>query len=326
LALTEGAVRGVNAVANVSVLATATVGNTLGADTSYADGAAKELMGTEEATRNAVKFVRDDGLFKSYDKAVERTTDAFSGDNAAWSDVTSNLTQIVAPTEAVGASLEEVGNATRQFAQNTAGRARELTQDVASGAKNFGERMKNSLRSTRVTEGAEGQPSAVPLDPHGVDPNARGLPSNEGHSSAGQVQPGGTGTAVSGHGAKFKDALNVIVPEGTAVTLPRPDIRILDITGQYIERGDWEGLAELAGTDSRLGRRVARDLEGMTTWLPGSEVPGYTLFPPDARVNLFENSRSVVRPTPLGDILEPHMGCVQWAVCTEFLNFDKPVH
>jgi hypothetical protein len=110
-----------------------------------------------------------------------------------------------------------------------------------------------------------------------------------------------------------------VVPEGTAITLPRQDIRILDRTGQYIEKGDWEGLANLAKVD----QRVARDLEGMTTWLPGAKVPEYTLFAPDNRINLFSNSRTVNQPTPLSEILEPNQGCIQWGVCTEFLNFNK---
>lgn len=109
------------------------------------------------------------------------------------------------------------------------------------------------------------------------------------------------------------------MPEGTAITLPRQDIRILDRTGQYIEKGDWEGLANLAKVD----QRVARDLEGMTTWLPGAKVPEYTLFAPDNRINLFSNSRTVNQPTPLSEILEPNQGCIQWGVCTEFLNFNK---
>ena len=148
----------------------------------------------------------------------------------------------------------------------------------------------------------------------------RALPGEAGHFGANTVTPGGTGTALTGHGGKFVDSPSFVVPEGSAVTLPRPNISILDRTGQYIEKGDWEGLAALAKTNPR----VARDIEGMTTWLPGAKVPGYTLFPPDKGINLFSRSHSVYQPTPLQQILEPNLGCVQWAACTSFLPYTKP--
>jgi filamentous hemagglutinin len=148
----------------------------------------------------------------------------------------------------------------------------------------------------------------------------RSLPGSVGHFGAKDVLPGGTGTALTGHGGKFADDGVFIVPEGTAVTLPRPGIQILDRTGQYIERGDWQGLAALASRDPR----VARDIEGMASWLPGSEIPSYTLFAPDKKITLFSNSHSVYKPTLLKEIIEPNMGCIQWAVCTEFLPFNNP--
>jgi hypothetical protein len=147
----------------------------------------------------------------------------------------------------------------------------------------------------------------------------RALPGDAGHFGAGSVTPGGTGTALSGHGGKLRDDGYFIVPQATSITLPRPDISILDKTGKYIEKGDWEGLANLARRDPR----VAKDLDGMATWLPGAKVPAYTLFEPDAGINLFSNSHSVRRPTPLQEILEPGLGCIQWAACTNFLPYSK---
>lgn len=148
----------------------------------------------------------------------------------------------------------------------------------------------------------------------------RALPGQAGHAGAARILPGGTGTALTGHGGKFSGQHSFIVPEGTAITLPRPDISILDRTGQFIEKGDWAGLAALG----RVNPRVALDLEGMTTWLPGTRVPGYTLFPPDRVINLYSASQSVARPTLLKNILEPGMGCVQWAACTQFIRGKSP--
>ncbi len=145
------------------------------------------------------------------------------------------------------------------------------------------------------------------------------VPSNGGHFLAGSITEGGTGTALAGHGAKFSEDTSFVVPKGTAITLPRANINILDRTGQYIESGDWEGLGKLAQTNPR----VANDIDGMTTWLSGARVPAYTLFPPDWRINLFSNSISVSKPTSLKQILEANRGCIQWAACTEHLNFNK---
>jgi hypothetical protein len=160
---------------------------------------------------------------------------------------------------------------------------------------------------------AEAGAAAARLD------SLRALPGDAGHFAAKSITPGGTGTALSGHGGKFLDDGYFIVPQATSITLPRPDISILDRTGIYIEKGDWEGLARLANRDPR----VARDIDGMTTWLPGAKVPAYTLFEPDEGINLLSNSHSVYRPTPLQKILEPGLGCVQWAACTNFLPYRR---
>lgn len=102
-----------------------------------------------------------------------------------------------------------------------------------------------------------------------------------------------------------------MVPEGTAITLPRDGIGLLDETGQFIERGDWDGLAEAAKFDPA----IADNIEGMTTWLPGAEIWNYTLRAPNL-LGVYRASTTVDRSTLLSSILEPHMGCVQWAACT----------
>ncbi len=141
------------------------------------------------------------------------------------------------------------------------------------------------------------------------------LGSSEGHQFAQEVLPGGTGTALTGHGEYVFGSGNVVVPKGTAITLPREGIKILDETGRYIEAGDWNGLAKAASQNPR----IANDIEGMTTWLPGSKVPNYTLSAPtNPPLRIFQNSTSVESRTFLDQLLQPNMGCIQWAACTKF--------
>ncbi|WP_220416885.1 putative adhesin, partial [Enterovibrio norvegicus] len=141
------------------------------------------------------------------------------------------------------------------------------------------------------------------------------LGSSEGHQFARIVSPGGTGTALAGHGKYVFGSGDVVVPNGSAVTLPREGIRILDETGRYIEVGDWDGLARAAGQNPR----IAKDIEGMTTWLPGAKVPNYTLSAPtNPPLNILQNSTTVESGTTLDRLLQPKMGCVHWAACTEF--------
>ncbi len=141
------------------------------------------------------------------------------------------------------------------------------------------------------------------------------LGSSEGHQYAGSVTPGGTGTAFAGHGKYVYGSGDVAVPQGTAVTLPREGINILDETGRYIEAGDWDGLARAAAQNPR----IANDIEGMTTWLPEAKVPNYSLSAPtNPPLNIYQNSTTVESGTYLDQLLQPNMGCVQWAACTEF--------
>ncbi|WP_375335004.1 RHS repeat-associated core domain-containing protein [Gilliamella apicola] len=148
------------------------------------------------------------------------------------------------------------------------------------------------------------------IDPLGY---IRGLNSDSGQYYAKEILEGGTGTAFAGHGYYRFGTGEIIVPEGTMITLPREDISIADITGRLIERGDWEGLIKLAETDSH----VRSDLIGMRTWLPGEKIPNYILDVP-RRLIIYRNSMVVAQPTELRVLLKPNMGCVQWAACTEY--------
>ncbi|WP_256674724.1 DUF637 domain-containing protein [Pseudomonas sp. LD120] len=143
----------------------------------------------------------------------------------------------------------------------------------------------------------------------------RSLGSAAGHDYAGGVLEGGTGTAYAGHGQYRYGVGETIVPEGTAITLPREGIRITDATGQFIERGDWEGLFA-AGLKNP---RIANDIEGMATWLPGAKVLNYSLSAPTNLV-ILKNSSTVEQRTSLSELLKSYAGCVQWAACTEFVR------
>ncbi|MBP2161596.1 MULTISPECIES: putative adhesin [Asticcacaulis] len=139
----------------------------------------------------------------------------------------------------------------------------------------------------------------------------RALGGSEGLPYARTVLDGGSGRAIAGHGEYRLGSGDFVVPEGTAITLPREGISILDETGQFMERGDWEGLAAAA----QRNPRIANDIEGMTTYLPGSTIPDYTLRAPNG-LTIYRNSTTVGGSTPLSTILEPNLGCVSWAACT----------
>jgi len=143
----------------------------------------------------------------------------------------------------------------------------------------------------------------------------RSLGSAAGHDYAGGVLEGGTGTAYAGHGQYRYGVGETIVPEGTAITLPREGIRITDATGQFIERGDWEGLFA-AGLKNP---RIANDIDGMATWLSGAKVLNYSLSAPTNLV-ILKNSSTVEQRTSLSELLKSYAGCVQWAACTEFVR------
>lgn len=152
------------------------------------------------------------------------------------------------------------------------------------------------------------------IAPRGAE---RALGGTRGHQYAAEVLDGGTGRAFAGHGELRSGAGDFIVPQGTAVTLPRRGIRILDETGGFIERGDWDGLAAAARTNPR----IARDVEGLATYLPGASVPNYTLKAPTNRspaLRIYSRSTTVEDATPLSQLLDAHMGPCEWAACTEF--------
>jgi hypothetical protein len=236
-------------------------------------------------------------------------------------------------------TLERLGLAPEGSLSNTIDSTRDVTGTVwrySNNAQAIGGVIGETLGPLAVLKGVQGANSFYRLIPGefgdviladgasaGIEWNSvprsnlerSFLGSSEGHQYAEKVLPGGTGTAFTGHGEYIYGSGSVAVPEGTAITLPREGIKILDETGQYIEAGDWEGLANAANKNPR----IANDIEGMTTWLPGSKVPNYNLrAPTNPPLTIFENSTSVESRTFLDQLLEPNMGCVQWAACTFF--------
>ena len=100
--LTEGALRAVNVGANVAVLGIDAIDKSSNKNyrgNALADESFHEIMLTGRAIRDFDRFLQDDGLFRSYDKAVETSGYALQGRNAEISDVFSALTTAAAPTK-----------------------------------------------------------------------------------------------------------------------------------------------------------------------------------------------------------------------------------
>ncbi|MFB9913682.1 RHS repeat-associated core domain-containing protein [Rhizobium paknamense] len=143
------------------------------------------------------------------------------------------------------------------------------------------------------------------IDPSGL----RSGPS--GHALAGSVDEGGSGRAFTGHGAYFPSQGTMIVPEGTPITVwARHGQSISDYAGKLIEKGEYDKVMQLMNANHPAANGLAP-----RTYLPGTEMPNYTLYPPDQNINLMSNSTSVASPTPLSNLVTPNMGCMDWAVC-----------
>jgi hypothetical protein len=131
----------------------------------------------------------------------------------------------------------------------------------------------------------------------------RGVPS--GTQYARSVSEGGTGRAFAGHGEYRLGSGDATIPEGTTLTTwTQGGQGISDKMGQLIESGDYQTLV----------KQFPERVEGATSWLPGAQVPNYTLKAPD-RLNIMGNSITVGEATPLTDLLQPGMGHMDWAAC-----------
>jgi Putative adhesin Stv domain len=94
----------------------------------------------------------------------------------------------------------------------------------------------------------------------------------------------------------------VLVPEGTTFTqYTGLGNSISDALGNAIETG-----GDLSAFEG--------EMTGAQSFLPGAEVPNYSLYPPEG-LNIMGNPVTVTEPTLLSDILQPGLGHVQWAAC-----------
>jgi hypothetical protein len=132
-----------------------------------------------------------------------------------------------------------------------------------------------------------------------------------GMGYASQVLEGGSGYAVAGHGEYRLGSGDVVVPEGSSITPPALGTRISQATALYIETADWDGLAAAAQSNPR----IASDIQGMRTYMPGETVPNYTLKAPN-NLTVYSNSYTVEDATLLSDLFVSRPGQIDWAACT----------
>ena len=113
---------------------------------------------------------------------------------------------------------------------------------------------------------------------------------------------------LSGHGGLEvgNSSPITIVPEGTSVTV-------------WTEHGN--GIYDHLGNSIELKKPITyevhgNDLVGAKTYLPGSVMPDYTLYPPfNPDLKIMGNPTTVTKPTRLSKLVEPGMGNVNWAAC-----------
>jgi hypothetical protein len=116
---------------------------------------------------------------------------------------------------------------------------------------------------------------------------------------------------LSGHGAYIDGAGTTTVPRGTSLTTwTEHGNTISDSLGNAIESGQFGSIDF---------NRFGPQLEGARTYLPGSQVPNYTLFPPEG-LNIVGNPTTVSQPTMLNHLLRRNMGNVNWAACQECIG------
>jgi RHS repeat-associated protein len=116
---------------------------------------------------------------------------------------------------------------------------------------------------------------------------------------------------LSGHGGLLVGDSSPVtfVPEGTSVTFwTMPGKAISDSLGNAIETGN-------PISAEAFGEQV----NGAATYLPGSVIPDYTLFPPNG-LNILGNPTTVMSPTSLSTLLRSGMGNVNWSACQSIIS------
>lgn len=95
------------------------------------------------------------------------------------------------------------------------------------------------------------------------------------------------------------------LPEGTSLTLP---------TGLGNSTSDAYGNAIETGADLTP---FAGEMGGAQSFLPGSEAPNLTLYPPTSDLTIAPTSTTVTTPTKLDQLVTPSQGNVKWAACCD---------
>jgi RHS repeat-associated protein len=121
-----------------------------------------------------------------------------------------------------------------------------------------------------------------------------------------EVLDGGVGN-FTGHGGYSSSNGEIVIPEGTSFTMPRLGISIPIEMGLALEENNVDAIM-----NNPTWRRI---YTGTQTYLPGQKVPNLTLYPPGG-IPIRLNSRTVMEPTLLQDLLFPGMGNVCWTNCT----------
>jgi RHS repeat-associated protein len=154
----------------------------------------------------------------------------------------------------------------------------------------------------------------------GIDPNnPRFQLATTATSIIGAVTLGGTTAGetadvnvLSGHGGYDPANGTTTIPANTSFTTwTAHGNSISDTLGNAIETGG-------SITYQEYGDQIA----GAKTYLPGAEVPNYTLFPPDG-LNIAGNPTTVTNPTNLSQLLSPNQGNVNWAACLNELDYGS---
>ncbi|MBL0164400.1 MAG: glycohydrolase toxin TNT-related protein [Xanthomonadales bacterium] len=152
--LTEGALRTVNAGANLGVLAIDAVDKRTNKNyrgNELADESFREIMLTGRAIGEFDRYLQDDGIFKSYDNAVNVASLAYEGRNAEISDVFSALTTVSAPTRAGTLDVSVGANGALGTVRSAAAKARDQVRSFAEGRV-----------TATVVEGSANQPAVRP--------------------------------------------------------------------------------------------------------------------------------------------------------------------
>jgi hypothetical protein len=163
----------------------------------------------------------------------------------------------------------------------------------------------------------------------------RGFGETAGHQFATNVIDGGSGQALAGHGVMEGNAMvlgngHYVAPPGTTIITPRPGIPIADTSGMILENltsvSELERvlLTGVAPNGQILSPRNLKDLTGFQVVAPGEIGLNYTLLNPGFEgkaLTIFKNSTTTDVPKSLSDFLQPNMGCIFWAACTEAVQF-----